>query len=819
MAQTVSHITKVFMLALLLLLAKSFVLKTHAQTKNYTYQALFLYKFTEQVNWPVTAAYGKKFRIGIMGDKYVYRLMNNYLSRKKVGGVDTEVIHFTNILQVRACHVLFISESSNLNLKMTFARLRDVHCLVVSEKKDLFTKPKLFPVLAAQSCINLKVVDNRLRFDLNKPNIKARGLELDSDRNQPALQTLAKYDSLKKAIPQKIARTQSSIQKIINRSKELDDSLQLMQKSLDKMLVREKHYVKDIKKASAEIKVLEKEEEEKQDSISTLEVKIQALVTEISRKNNELNAEKDSISALKSQIGRLSDEIKEDADVKKLLLVVKSLEDELKQRGGNLEELRDKLKNIRSANKELKDADLRYVTIQERLKRVESDSLAAEEEKKRLRADRERLKAEQKAQMASHRFNIIIASLISLLLLILLVVFVSSNRRRKNMINKLNAVNTQLTQSNDQIERQNEELQNNIIELKKKKELEVANRKLEEANQKLDQLQQYKEKLTNMIVHDLKNPLGAVLVNSRIEANNYNINPKTKKRLQDIHQASTRIKVYIEDMLAIQTYANSRLPLHLASYQMYKGVQNAINILRSAIREKSLVIENNIPTEYYAQYDSKYIGRVYENLLSNAIKYTDTGGKIIFSAETLPPDEQNPLGYIHFAIADSGQGIPTDKFKEIFEPFMQLEAREFANTSSTGIGLTFCKMAVESHDSQIQVTSQVGVGTTFMFDLVRTEKPANKPFQDPDTTPAPTTIANEATEIALTQDERQALMPLVAELDKVEFYEVTILLSILKPLEQAQTPNLTQWKTAIEESIDNVNEIEYQKLKKLVASV
>ncbi|WP_082226759.1 YfiR/HmsC family protein [Microscilla marina] len=816
MARIFLHITKVFIFTMLLSLAGGFVLKTYAQTKNYTYQALFLHKFTEHVNWPVSAAYGKKFRIGILGDKYVYRLMNNYLSQKKIAGVNTEVIHFTNVLQIRPCHVLFISESSNLNLKIVFARLRDIHCLIVSEKQDLFTKPKLFPVLAAQSCINLKVVNNRLRFDLNKPNIRARGLSLDSDQAKPALQTLAKYDSLKKAIPKKIARTQSNILRIINRSKALDDSLNLLQQNLRRMLAQENNYLKDIKKAKTEIKSLEKEEEEKLDSIATLQTKIQALMMEINRKNNELNSEKDSINALKYQINRLSEEVREDADVKKLLLVVKSLEDELKQRGGNVEELRDKLQNIRSANKELKNADLRYTTIQERLKRVKADKLAAEEEKKRLRADKERLSAEQKAQVARHRFNIIIASLVSLLLLILLLVFILSNRRRKNMIRKLNAVNIQLTQSKGQIEQQNEALQRNIVELQKKKELEAANRKLEEANKKLDQLQKYKDKLTNMIVHDLKNPLGAVLVNSKMEATNYNINPKIKKRLQDIHQASTRIKVYIEDMLAIQTYANSELPLQLAAHQMFAGIQNAVNILRSAIREKSIVIENNIPTEYYAKYDSKYIGRVYENLLSNAIKYTDPGGKIMFSAEMLPADDQSPLGYIHFAIADSGQGIPEDKFKQIFEPFMQLEAREFANTSSTGIGLTFCKMAVESHRSKIKVVSQVGVGTTFMFDLPRTE------LQEKSTASGAAKQAHsieadkEATAMVLSQEERQTLKPFVQALDKVEFYEVTTLLSILKPLDQEKNSNLVQWKTAVEESIDNFNEVEYQKLKGLV---
>lgn len=799
---------------MLLFVVWSFAGKAYAQTKNYTYQALFLYKFTEHVTWPASAAYGNKFRIGIMGDKYVYHLMNNFLSRKKVGGVQTEVVHFTNVNQVNACHVLFISESSNLKLKTVFERLQGVHCLVVSEKKDLFTKPKLFPQLAKESGLNLKVVNKKLRFDLNKHNLHARGLRLDSDPDRPTLQTLAKYDSLKKAIPKKIARTQSNIQKILSRSQELDDSLSLLQKNLQTLLTKEYDYLKDINKAQGEIKNLEAQEQSKQDSISTLNVKIRALINEINSKNAKISAERDSIAVLSSQINNLSVAIKEDADIKKLLLVVKGLEDELKKRGGNLEELRGKLKNIQSANVELKDADLRYTTIQERLKRIRADSIATEQKNRRLQADKERLSAEQKTQQARHRFNIITAALISFGLLVLLLVLFLSNRRRKKMIQQLNTVNAELTKSKGQIEEKNAELQRNIIELRKKKELEIANQKLEEANQKLDQLQQYKEKLTNMIVHDLKNPLGAVLVNSKMESNGYDIDPKTKKRLHDIHQASTRIKVYIEDMLAIQTYANSKLPLHLATHQMYKGVQNAVSILRSAIKEKSLIIENNIPKEYYAQYDSKYIGRVYENLLSNAIKYTDPGGKIVFSADAMPPDDHYPLGSIHFAIADSGQGIPEDKFKEIFEPFMQLEAREFANTSSTGIGLTFCKMAVESHDSQIKVKSQVGVGTTFMFDLPRIEA-SDKQASLPDTTQHFVTEEN-GTTIALNSEERLALQPLVQELNKVEFYEVTTLLSILKQLEQENNPNLTQWKTAIEESIDNFNEIEYKKLKSLV---
>ena len=150
---------------------------------------------------------------------------------------------------------------------------------------------------------------------------------------------------------------------------------------------------------------------------------------------------------------------------------------------------------------------------------------------------------------------------------------------------------------------------------------------------------------------------------------------------------------------------------------------------------------------------------------------------------------------------------------------MQLEAREFANTSSTGIGLTFCKMAVESHKSHIVVTSEVGIGTTFAFDLPLAKPPKTTPVTQviPEGQAEELSKINEESSIALSNEERKALQPLVQEMDKVEFYEVSTLLNILKQLEKEEkSPSLSQWKIAMEESIDNFNELEYKKLKSLV---
>ncbi|OJJ19379.1 hypothetical protein BKI52_21455 [marine bacterium AO1-C] len=821
------------------------------QTKNYLYQAAFIKGVTKHVDWPTNFKPDNKFKIGVLGNSYAYGWIQKLLTNKKIKGLEVEVLHFRRESQVVPCHILFVSASNNLKLGRVFFRLLNTPVLVISEQKDLFKKDKNELnrnglLLAKNSGINLKIVNKQLRFDLNKENIRDRKLTLVSEKTdytKPSLETLENYDqNLKKvqksdsAVTSKIARIkievdkkQQALESSKNKVKSLQDSLMLLLEQESNNRNRIAQTNQSIQKTDKEIAFLTQNEDQKRLEEKKLAAQIARLKQTIKDEQGRIENDKSRVADLKQQIAGIVGELKVTSKNAYNLSIAKFLYEELKKTGVNANEVLRKIKGYETLEEEFNKNPEKFNAIKEKYRadtleaRKRQDSLIAMQalEKKNQETALKQKELElqqQKSEIQQHRATRIIALLVGLILLIFLLFFFLSSRRRKKTIAQLNAYNTELNKNKQEIEEKNVVLQQNIVELKKKKELEIANQKLEEANQKLDQLQKYKEKLTNMIVHDLKNPLGAVLVNSKMAFDHYAIDPKIKKRLQDIHYASKRIKVYIEDMLAIQTFANSELPLHLMVQQVRKGVQTAINILRSAIKEKSLIVENNIPKDYYAEYDSKYIGRVFENLLSNAIKYTDTGGKIVFSADLVPGNEQAPLGYVHFAIADSGTGIPEDKFKEIFEPFMQLEAREFANTSSTGIGLTFCKMAVESHKSHIVVTSEVGVGTTFAFDLPRVEPPTTKATNGvvPEKQEEELQIAEDDSSIALSDEERKALQPLVQELDKVEFYEVSTLLNILKRLEQEDSPSLSQWKTAVEESIDNFNEIEYKKLKSLV---
>ncbi|MDP6507225.1 MAG: ATP-binding protein, partial [Planctomycetota bacterium] len=108
--------------------------------------------------------------------------------------------------------------------------------------------------------------------------------------------------------------------------------------------------------------------------------------------------------------------------------------------------------------------------------------------------------------------------------------------------------------------------------------------------------------------------------------------------------------------------------------------------------------------------DAELIKRVIQNLLGNALKFTPSDGTISVSI-------LNGGDTVKIAITDSGPGIPEDYRDKIFEKYGQVEARQQGKKYSTGIGLSFCKLAVEAHGGEIGVDSEVGKGSTFWFKI------------------------------------------------------------------------------------------------------
>ena len=114
------------------------------------------------------------------------------------------------------------------------------------------------------------------------------------------------------------------------------------------------------------------------------------------------------------------------------------------------------------------------------------------------------------------------------------------------------------------------------------------------------------------------------------------------------------------------------------------------------------------PASCLAVYDEGLVGRVVANLLSNALKFTPANGEIKL---TLTCQAQTA----RVAVADTGRGIAPEYHQKIFEKFGQAEIQH--KRIGTGLGLAFCKLAVQAHGGQIGVESEPGHGSTFWFTL------------------------------------------------------------------------------------------------------
>jgi len=246
-------------------------------------------------------------------------------------------------------------------------------------------------------------------------------------------------------------------------------------------------------------------------------------------------------------------------------------------------------------------------------------------------------------------------------------------------------------------------------------------------NEKLQELDKFKEGMTGMIVHDLKNPLNAIIGLSSMDLES--------DMMQMINSAGNQMLNLVLNILDVQKFENTDVNFSLGDYVAFSIVEDAKKQVSLLIKQKNQNLNIQIDRSVVIQSDSEIIVRVFVNILTNAIKYTPNGGTISIKLECIIQNIEELLSssmidvnvkdnYINghfpicvFSVSDTGQGIPKDKQHLVFEKFGQVEAKKSGGVRSTGIGMTFCKMVIEAHGGNIWLNSEVGVGTTFYFTL------------------------------------------------------------------------------------------------------
>jgi len=235
-------------------------------------------------------------------------------------------------------------------------------------------------------------------------------------------------------------------------------------------------------------------------------------------------------------------------------------------------------------------------------------------------------------------------------------------------------------------------------------ELEAERKKLAEAYEGLKSLDELKAKFVQDTAHELKTPLGVMLVAiSFLNKKDVMDNPGKYKEMVDlITRNSQRMRKTIEDTLEIYKIDKGRQYEHKET-DFDAMVRSVAELFAPIAKEKGLEFNTDVPELPEIACDPKAMRTVVENLIENAIKYTDSG-RIDVVARSYD-------GKISVAVMDTGMGIPDEAQKNIFGRFNRVSA----SGSGAGIGLSICKNVVEAHGGTIGFTSSPGKGSTFEF--------------------------------------------------------------------------------------------------------
>lgn len=236
-------------------------------------------------------------------------------------------------------------------------------------------------------------------------------------------------------------------------------------------------------------------------------------------------------------------------------------------------------------------------------------------------------------------------------------------------------------------------------------ELEVAYRHLQE-------LEAQRENLTHMIVHDMRGPLTEVLGFAEL-AQGDATDENRQKWLTHIRNGGDRLERMIQNLLGISKIESGQLELNLGPLDIGELIRQVIDeadvqLLLAEVKVDTHVIEP--PLEVVA--DREILQRILGNLLTNAIKFSPSHQSILVTACRDPQ-----RGEVVVAIEDHGPGIPDEHHLRIFEKFQQVGARDHGVKAGVGLGLAFCKLAVEAHEGHIAVESHPGKGSTFSICL------------------------------------------------------------------------------------------------------
>ena len=227
------------------------------------------------------------------------------------------------------------------------------------------------------------------------------------------------------------------------------------------------------------------------------------------------------------------------------------------------------------------------------------------------------------------------------------------------------------------------------------------------------QLAEFREDLTNMLVHDLRSPVvsiqgGLDMVEVLMDDGK---KPDILEMVNISRKGTTQILGMINELLDLNRLESGGISLALEPIDIAAVFREESIVLHSVIQQADITLKENFSREFpIVQGDSGLLRRVFHNLLDNAVKFAPDEGTVEIWGK---PDPDNP-GKVLMGVKDNGPGIPEDKVGQLFEKYYTGD-QAGSRRKGTGLGLHFCKLAVEAHQGEIWAESKPGEGCNIII--------------------------------------------------------------------------------------------------------
>jgi signal transduction histidine kinase len=227
-------------------------------------------------------------------------------------------------------------------------------------------------------------------------------------------------------------------------------------------------------------------------------------------------------------------------------------------------------------------------------------------------------------------------------------------------------------------------------------------------------LEQVREDMTHTLVHDLRNPLTGIVAALNMVLDGYmgELLPPHRQVLTIAHDNSERMMKLVNAILDVSRLESGRMPVNLIAVSTADLIREAVQIQAALAHHKQIQLESDVPHGLpLVRADLNLIQRVLQNLIGNALKFTPEGGCVRVTARLA--HEPLEAASVLISISDTGPGIPLEIESQLFQKFVTGGQHEHGS----GLGLAFCKLAVEAHGQRIWVENSAGQGATFTFSL------------------------------------------------------------------------------------------------------